>query len=99
MLHLCRAVLLEPLLQAPHAVLRRVLIVSRTVVGIKPMTGFRIDDNFRLAAGGLYRRAHLFDGVLRNPGVLATVQTEHRRLQLSRDIDRMCGMKLIGSTD
>src|SRR5215510_5139760 len=94
---LCGAVLLAPLLQTVPAVLRRLLVVARSIVGVEAVTRFRVHDDLRLAAGRSYRRAHLLDSVLRNACILAAVQPEHGSFQLRGQIDRMLRMKLVRS--
>ena len=65
------------------------LVVVRPVIGVEGVVRVRIDDDLRILAGRLERRAHGVHIAHGNPAVCSAVETQHRRLQLAHDIERM----------
>lgn len=82
-------VLLKPGEQTSPSVFGRCLPIARTVVGVKGMRRvFEHDDIARLA-GLRARGSHRLDRLERNALVGPAVETEHRRLEIGRYVDRM----------
>src|SRR5215510_7423334 len=80
---------LEPLLQAAPPIRGGVGAVRLAIIGEEAVRCAGVDDDLRLTMRGLQGRAHLLDALLRDAGVGAAVESEHRRLELAGDVERM----------
>src|SRR5579864_7681785 len=90
---LCCAVLVEPIEHPAPGIFGIGCVIARPIVGIETVLRVWINDDLGWAAGGFQGLAHRFHLFERNAGVLAAVESKHRKFQRAGDIERGLGAK------
>src|SRR5262245_66696902 len=85
-IRLCRAMFLEPGEQRIPSVLRLLFAVAGAIVGVKTVWRVGVEFDLRRFVKLLQRLLHLFDSVVRNALIRASVQAKHRGLQILYDL-------------